>query len=253
MRAARCCELLLACGLLSACMAAREEHSAITAATNTHLTTPDYRKAASLNAELGLEYIRRNWLDRARHKLLKAEKQAALPVVYHGFGRYYARLGEDTRAEQAFRKALALAPNDSRTLVAYADFLCSRADYQRAGICFHQALAAPGDFQVADIDEAYGRCEYRQGNYDRARALFRAALQHQADLPLSHWYLACIAINHQDYRLADQYLQRYTQLAGLSYAVLQKRIRIAEALNDTRQAAGLRLLRHSRFRQTRNG
>ena len=98
-------------------------------------------------------------------------------------GLVYAAMGENELAEESFRRALSLYPNDADTLHNYGWFMCQQQRWQTADSMFDQALSqttyrapqrtllakglvAPGekvDIQVVPVTLFWGRAPGREG------------------------------------------------------------------------------------------
>lgn len=178
--------------------------------------------AAVYNTELGIAYLRRNQLAVAQTRLnLALQENSDDPDVHSARGLLFARLGDPKQADQEFREALRLAPNNPNFQNNYAVYLCSvgRVDegvqrfieaarnplyvtpelaYDNAGVClraahkyveatqmFANALAIRPNFAQALWQAA--DLEFSQGKYDQARKeidAFLAANQETPDLLL---------------------------------------------------------------------
>jgi len=134
------------------------------------------QERANLHAELGAGYYERGQMDIALQELKEA---AALdpnnPRIYNYFGLVYAMLGENAQAEQNFRRALSLAPQDSDIRHNWGWFLCSTGRARESIPEFELALRNPlyRTPEVALVNA--GRCSMSYGDNAAAESFFRRA------------------------------------------------------------------------------
>ena len=101
-------------------------------------------KASRLNAELGLAYVMKGRYEQALVKLNKAislNPDNAKAYLY--IAELYRRLNEKERAEDYFKRALEVSPEDSSINNNYGAFLCADKRYDEAFKYLKIALLNP--------------------------------------------------------------------------------------------------------------
>ncbi|MEA9392467.1 type IV pilus biogenesis/stability protein PilW [Acerihabitans sp. TG2] len=139
-------------------------------------------QSAQTRLQLGMEYLAANNLDAARQNLDKAVKGA--PDDYRtqlGMALYEQRVGENAAAQNRYRLALKLAPQNGTVLNNYGAFLCSLGQYVPAQQQFVAAAQAADYGLVADSLENAGYCFYKAGKNDEARKLLSRALKYDPE------------------------------------------------------------------------
>ncbi len=139
-------------------------------------------QSAQTRLQLGMEYLAANNLDAARQNLDKAVKGA--PDDYRtqlGMALYEQRVGENAAAQNRYRLALKLAPQNGTVLNNYGAFLCSLGQYVPAQQQFAAAARAADYGLVADSLENAGYCFFKAGDNDEARKLLSRALKYDPD------------------------------------------------------------------------
>lgn len=135
-------------------------------------------QAANYNVELGLGYLQEGDLIRAKHKLLLAEQQAPNnPAVHDAMAYFFERVGETSKAECYYQKAVQLMPRSGATQNNYGTFLCRQKRYQQALLHFQLAIADPSYLYSAQVYENAGLCALRIPDHQAAIAFFKRALQ----------------------------------------------------------------------------
>ena len=201
------------------------------------------RRKAQLHTELAAGYYERGQMNVALDELKAAtDDDATYPKIYNVYGLIYTMLGEPAKAEENFRRALQLAPDDSEIHHNWGAFLCSHnrpaesiAEFEiaardplyktpaialaNAGKCsalMGNNVAAEAFFRRAlslkplDAYAAYNLAllKYREANYDEARVLMRTVMQ-QNDAPAPALYLGmCIERKKGDRSSEDSYIQQ---------------------------------------------
>jgi type IV pilus assembly protein PilF len=100
--------------------------------------------AAAANMQLGSAYLQAGNLPVAKDKLERAAAQSPRDPQIRGLlAMLYGRMGDDVRAEAAYKAALQLAPRDPEQLNNYAVFLCSHGRVDEGVARFEQAAANP--------------------------------------------------------------------------------------------------------------
>lgn len=97
---------------------------------NTTVKKENPSEAAKYNALLGVEYLRRGEVGKAKEKIEKALKSDnRVPVAHTAAAMLYDRMGEFDKADSHYKTAIRLKPDDPEMVNQYGSFLCSRARY----------------------------------------------------------------------------------------------------------------------------
>ena len=182
----------------------------------------DPRNRARVHTELAGAYFERGNMGVALEELrLATDADSSYAPAYSMYGIVYADLRETNKADDSFKRALSLSPNDPDINHAYGRFLCQQnrekesigfflqairnplyatpsRSYTAAGICslrmkntkdaeefFVRALKLDGDDATALLQ--LGQIRYRQGNMDEARKLVSRHLKLASPTPESLW------------------------------------------------------------------
>ena len=125
--------LVLAVGAFAGCVSSGNDGKA-----------SDGRNAAAFNLQLGVTYLQQGNLAVAMEKLERAAKQNPdSPAVHSAMGLLYERLGDQKRADEEHRRALARAPGDPEILNNYAVYLCRNGRSAEGVQRFEQAASNP--------------------------------------------------------------------------------------------------------------
>lgn len=177
--------------------------------------TPPQKAPPQVRAQLHTD-LAAGYYERGQMQVALDEVNAAIKIdptysqAYNIAGLVYAYLGDDHKAEQAFTRALQLAPSDSQILHNWGWYLCTHrrereslpqfeaavrnplyrtpeVAYVNAGRCaqaigddaaaenyFHRALAAQPGNQLAS--EGLAQLAYKAHRYDEARSWMKGAM-----------------------------------------------------------------------------
>jgi len=124
-------------------------------------TTSSRQVAASeSNVQLGLAYLQRGDLPRAKSKLLLAQTEdPQSAVVYDALGYFFEKTGELKTAESYYLQAIAVAQSKGRAYNNYGVFLYRQKNYR----------AAEKYFNLAAHDSSYVNAELARRNFELAR------------------------------------------------------------------------------------
>jgi len=182
---------------------------------------------AAIRTDLAAGYYERGQLEIALQELAEAQRlDASYPRIYNIYGLVYAMMGENAKAEENFRKAVSMAPNDSDIRHNWGAYLCATGraresipefeaavrnplyktpekalinagkcsvtlgDLTQADTYFRQALAVSPNNPIAAYNLAL--LSYRQKHLDEARAWMRPVMQQQAPPPEALYLGMCI-------------------------------------------------------------
>lgn len=136
------------------------------------------KKIALINIELGMAYLSKNDLQRAKQKLLYAiDKDPKLPESWYALAYYYEKTGNNSDAKRYYLKAISLAPHRGDVLNNYGTYLCRHKQYIESVGYF---LAATQDRQYLDTAGAYenaGLCALHIPNHKKAAEYFNRAIE----------------------------------------------------------------------------
>ncbi|BAE75037.1 Tetratricopeptide repeat protein [Sodalis glossinidius str. 'morsitans'] len=119
-------------------------------------------QSAPTRLQLGMAYLVAGNLDAARQNLSMAVKAA--PDDYRtqlGMAQYEQRIGETAVAENRYRLALKLAPQNSEVLNNYGAFLCGLGQYVPAQQQFSAAAQSADYGEAVDSLESAGYCFFQ--------------------------------------------------------------------------------------------
>jgi len=212
---------------------------------------PDMKEAARINAQLGLEYMKKGDLRLAEEKLKRAvDEDSKLALAYTGLGIVYSRRGRDDDAEDAFKKALSLAPDSPDTLNNYGSFLCQKGKTEEAERRFVKA-ASNFDNTKPELAWTNAAACVRAKSTDKAEDYLRAALKANPEFPDALSLFATIAYDKGEYLRARAFLQRYEAAAQPSPNTLWLRAKTEAALGDSTNARLYEELLKTKFPEAR--
>lgn len=162
------------------------------APVKTQEATPAQR--AQIRTELAAGYYERGQMDIALEELGNAKAlDPTYPKIYNVYGLVYAMLGERAKAEENFRQALALAPNDSEIRENWGAFLCGTGHPRESLPEFEQVLKDPlyKTPEIALINA--GKCSVAIGDTKAAEEYLRRALTVSPGNPIAAYNLALLA------------------------------------------------------------
>ncbi len=200
-------------------------------------TTIDPDEASRVNLNLGIGYIRQGRWDLAREKLEKALTQnPELAEAYSALALVYDNLGEPRSAEDNYRTAVRLAPDNSAVLNTYAVFLCRQGRGEQAEEYFLKAASNPRYTTPEAALTNAGVCMRQRGELDKAEGYFRNALAKNPGFPDALYQLTQIAYGRDNLLQARAFLQRFMAAASPNPQILWLGIQIERGLGDDNAA-----------------
>ena len=170
--------------------------------------------AAVANMNLGAGYLRQGRLDLAIERLERALKQdPRLAEAHTTIALAYDQLGSLEDAEEHYKRATQLEPNNAASANAYAVFLCNRENrWTQAEPYFKRAAENP---TYATPEVAYtnaGVCARDSGRMDKAEEYFRAALTRKPTFPDALAGMIELSYAQKKYLQARGFMQRYVDV-----------------------------------------
>ncbi|WP_235531996.1 type IV pilus biogenesis/stability protein PilW [Pelomonas sp. Root1237] len=199
--------IVLAAALLAACAGTTAPSADREIKTDSDQTDGDRR--AAIRLELAQGYFSRGQFNTALDELkmalqLKPDMREAVNLR----GLIYAAMGEHQLAEEAFRRALVVYPNDPDTLHNYGWFMCQQQRWPTADSLFDQALAQSTYRAPARTLLAKGVCEARSGRMLVAEKTLARAFELDPGSPAVAMNLSDVLFRNRELERARFYVKR---------------------------------------------
>jgi type IV pilus assembly protein PilF len=169
----------------------------------------DADRRARVRMELASAYFSRGMgttaLDEVKQAIV-AKPDAA--DAYNLRGLIYASLNEPQLAEESFRRAIKLSPQDFNALHNYAWFLCQQARFAEADQQFAELLAKPTFRDAPRSLLAQGVCQARANRWSEAERTLSRAYELDPANPATAVNLSEVLYRQAQYERARFYIRR---------------------------------------------
>lgn len=207
------------------------------ASNNNNVTTPQPEKAADINLDLGVDYLRKNNLPAAKEKIERALAQNPRNARAHALAAMlYIRLGDTNKADTHFQRAVSLDGQNPEIKNNYAVYLCQQGRYDKGEKLALEAATNPlyKTPEVAFLNA--GNCARGAGNSKRAEENLRRALAVKPRFSEALFQMAELEYQQTEYMSARAFLERHLEVARTSAATLWLGVRIERGLGNATQA-----------------
>ncbi|MCB6185271.1 tetratricopeptide repeat protein [Leeia sp. TBRC 13508] len=200
---------------------------------------------ADVHAKLSAFYLgvgkNKEALDEAR---ISQQARPDLPIGYNSLGMVYAELAEDDLAEQNFKLALKMDPNNAAYNTNYGWFLCKKTP----AASFDHFMIAVRDplYKTPEIPYTYAaECAKKMGDFATAETYYLRANRRNPDMAEPIYGLADMRYKAKDYAASAEYLQKLSEMNVDSPLIYWLAVKVYRKLDkqDALQAAATRLLR----------
>ncbi|MCG5515392.1 MULTISPECIES: type IV pilus biogenesis/stability protein PilW [unclassified Ectothiorhodospira] len=195
-------------------------------------------RAARVNVELGLHYMRQNQLQQAKSNLERALGQdPGSAQVHAAYALLQQRIREPEKADRHFRRALDLDPDNAVVRNNYGTFLCRQDRLEEAETAFTKAAEDPlySTPEVAWTNA--GICALKYPDEELAEQYFRRALEVNPNHADALYEMMRLADENDRYLQARAYVQRLMEVANPTPEILWVCYRAELALGN-RDASG---------------
>jgi type IV pilus assembly protein PilF len=223
--------------------------------TEKPLSKPEPERAAELNLEIGIDYLRKGNLQQAKDKIDRALEQNPRNSKAHiTAGMLYDRLGQPEKAESHFGRGVQLDPENPEIKNTYGAYMCQRGKYDKGE---KLALEAAGNPLYRTPEVGYlnaANCARNGGDLKRTEEHLRKALAVRPKFSEALFQMADLSYKKTDYLAARGFLERYLEVGRTNAASLWLGVRIERGLGNTTAAQnyGERLkLEYPRAAQTK--
>ncbi len=240
--------------LLSGC-ASKSEQSGATANRGEIVTESDEsseRRRARIRVELALGYFEQGKTNIALDEIKQAI--AADPTFVDAYslrGLVYMRLNDFGFAEESFKKALSIKPQDANVLHNLGWLKCQQALFPQSISYFAQALGDPTYRERAKTLMAQGLCQARAGMRDEAVASLLKSYEYDAGNPVTGYNLANLLYQKQDDVRAQFYIRRLNNSELANAESLWLGVRVEKRLGNGEAMTQLGTQLEKRFSQSR--
>lgn len=176
---------------------------------------PDPKEMAESRIALGLGYLEKGNMVRARENLELAIKHA--PNYYRAqisMAHYFEQVGETAEAAKTYKKALRQDSRNGNVLNNYGTFLCKQGEYEKADQYFNRAIEQPYYYLVSASYENAALCALKSGKNDQAKYYFTRALDHDPIRARSILQLSQLEVQDEEFTNARIRLMKFHQMYG---------------------------------------
>jgi len=205
-----------------------------TAATTGAGSEADPHRRAKVRLELAAGYYQKGQLDVALNEATEAVRlDPDLASAYSMLGLIQMDLQQNRQAEDNFKHALQLAPNDPESNNDFGWFLCRTRREREAVTYFDRAASNRLYSTPAMALENAGICLRQIGEDQRAEEYLKRALEADVTSPVAKYQLARLYLDTHRADRAQFYYDLLTQTAEPSAQTLWLGARIAHARSDS--------------------
>lgn len=166
---------------------------------------------------------------------------------YNLRGLVFMRLGDWPSADDSFRRALDINPQEPYLLHNYGWLRCQQKNYAEAERFFDRALAVPSYTARAKTLMTQGLCQERAGQVTEAEKTLAKAYELDAGNPVVGYNLASMAFRRGDAKRAQFYSRRLNNSELANAESLWLGIKIERALGNALEMRQLGEQLHKRF------
>ncbi|MFT4267758.1 MAG: type IV pilus biogenesis/stability protein PilW [Xenophilus sp.] len=210
------------------------------------------QRRAELRLQLALGYFQQGRIEVARgevNQALAADPNYA--SAYNLRGLIDMRLDEPGKAEDSFRRAIALKPRDADARHNYGWLLCQQKRYADATQQFNAALAVPTYQDASKTLMTQGVCQMQAGDRAAAEKSLLRAYELDAGNPITGYNLALLLYQRGDFTRAQFYIRRINNGPVANAESLWLGIRTENRLGNREAMAQLGTQLERRFPQSR--
>jgi type IV pilus assembly protein PilF len=213
---------LIFCFTISGCSLFKEKNS----------TQPDYVAAAMLNAQLGVRYLKKGKIQRAKSRLLLALKyDRKLPEAQGAMAYFLEKTGEKEKAEAFYLRALRYSHESGEALNNYGTYLCRMKQYKASLKYFTRAAHNIDYVNTAKAYENAGLCAAKIPNLSLAYHYYQKAYKNGKNDKL-RYEMSDVLYKLKKYAKANHILKKYIEINTKNKPALSLGIQIAKKLND---------------------
>lgn len=210
------------------------------------------RKRARIRIELALGYFEQGKTDIALDEIkLSIQADPTFSDAYSLRGVIYMRLNDFAIAEDSFKRALDIRPNDGNVLHNLGWLKCQQAVYPESLRYFSQALANPQYRERAKTWMAQGLCQIKAGSLQDAEVSLFKAYELDAANPVTGYHLANLLYTRADFARGQFFIRRINNSEFANAESLWLGIKIEKKMRNSIAALELGTQLEKRFPQSK--
>ncbi|WP_399677055.1 type IV pilus biogenesis/stability protein PilW [Xenophilus sp.] len=210
------------------------------------------QRRAELRMQLALGYFQQGQPEVALGEVNQAlAADPNLAAAYNLRGLIHMRLDEPEKAEDSFRRAIALKPRDADARHNYGWLLCQQKRYADASREFAAALAVPTYQEASKTLMTQGVCQMQAGDRAGAEKTLMQAYEMDAGNPVIGYNLALLLYQRGDFARTQFYVRRINNGPTANAESLWLGIRTERRLGNREAVGQLGTQLQRRFPQSR--
>jgi type IV pilus assembly protein PilF len=180
---------------------------------------PDAVRRGRARMELASAYFGRGQMTTALDQIkLSIQADPTSSEAFNLRGLIYGNLGDTALAEESFRRALQLNPQDADAMQNFGWYLCQQKRYPEADVLFSQALRMPKYRDSPRTLLTQGVCQAYAGQLTESEATLSRAYELDPGNPAAGVNLSEVLYRRGDYERARFYIRRINASANVSSA-----------------------------------
>lgn len=201
------------------------------------ILTPSDETEVHRRARIRLE-LAGNYFEAGQTAVALEEVKQALAIdsgsadAYNLRGLIYLRLNDHAQAEDSFRRALSLRPQDAAIMHNHAWLLCQQKRYAEADKQFERALSQPTYDARGKTLMAQGLCQERAGLQVEAETTLLKAYELDARNPIVAYNLSRLLVQRGEHQRAQFYIRRLNNSEWANAESLWLGIKVERMLGD---------------------
>lgn len=209
-----------------------------TASNTTSIVMPgndesEARRRARIRTELAMSYYGKGQMQVALDELRNAtQADPSYPDAFNAIGLVYMALNERDPADDAFKRALALAPNNPEVNNNYGWFLCRTGRPEKSIPYFQTALRDPLYATPAVAARSAGICSIQMRDLAGAQEFLQRSFSADPSNPTTMYHLADVLYRRGDLDKARFYAQRLNRQIDVTAQTLWLELKIEHKRGD---------------------
>lgn len=206
------------------------------------------KRIAETHVKLGVGYLQQNKPEFALEKLKKAIDVKPDYAPAHGaIAMAYEQLLMFDKADEHYREAINLNPENGGMYNNYGVFLCKQGRFRDAEQYFLKAVDTPRYPTPELAYENAGACVKRIPDIDKAEQYLTKALKKNPELPVSLINMADIRYQQKNFLSARGFLQRFEAVSSHTPESLWLGVKIERKMGNSKAADHYAKLLQSNF------